>query len=99
MAELALAHPPAGQRLLRVAEVLHRRVDAGGRRPVNREVFRRAIGRHSATMEWTSLRDLSGTAEDGSRGSARATWRILLPWVGLGAALLAALIILLKLTL
>jgi hypothetical protein len=99
IAEMALAHPPSAHRIRRLEETLHGRVEPWGQRPVNREVFRRAVGRHSATMEWASLGDLSGAAKEGVGGTAQLTWKALIPWIGLVLALLASLIVLLNLTL
>ena len=49
-------------------------------------------------MEWASLGELSGAGERGAEGVERITWKALIPWIGLVIALLAALIVLLNLT-
>jgi len=66
VAELALAHPPPRDRLMRLERQLSVRATSGAGGRVNREVFRRAAGRHAETVEETALSGL--LLRDGDRG-------------------------------
>lgn len=97
--ELALAHPPAPDRLRRMSEALRRRVETGDERRVNREVFRRVAGRHAGLVELAPLNEIASPHRSPrDEGSGVFSWA-LLPWVGLAAALLVALAILLAFSL
>jgi len=93
--ELALAHPPARDRLRRMNEMLQRRVATGGERRVNREVFRRVAGQHAGSVEVAPLSEIASSVNAAEDKAPGARSRTLLPWVALAAALLAALAILL----
>ena len=103
--ELALAHPPPGDRLRRMDKALFGRDASGGRGRVNREVFRRAAGHRvlstqlarTSGMDGTLAADFAAAAPgDDSEvvpGSA-GTLRLAL-WLGLAvlAALLAVVLL------
>jgi predicted Zn-dependent protease len=91
VAELALSHPPAGARLRRIERLLHERVDTGGPRQVNREVFRRAARDHAETSESVSLRALSPSSKNEADSSFLDRWIARLPWIGIAAFLLLLL--------
>lgn len=89
--ELALAHPPAGERIRRIEETLAGRVVGDEVGLVNREVLRRAARRHASSVTRARLGEV-GNGVHGEAGAERArrsmAW---LPWAGAAAALLAAL--------
>jgi hypothetical protein len=94
VADLFLSHPPAGDRLRRVEETLARHVDSKATRLVNREVFRRAAGRHASTVETAALSDLT-TDQSSEPGAATVLDAVLskLPWIAVAAVLVTALIL------
>jgi hypothetical protein len=98
VAELTLAHPSARDRLQRVGSLLQRRIGTGTGQ-VNREVFRRVAGRHAGSVEKAPLNRIAEPAAQTGEGTDTPARRSLLPWIGLAAALLAALAILLVLAL
>jgi hypothetical protein len=95
VADLALSHPPARERSRRVERALFERVETGGPRQVNREVFRRAARDHAETSESASLRALAAESRDGEEPSFLDRWISRLPWIGIVAflALLLALVL------
>lgn len=97
VAELALAHPTCGDRLRRLEDELFRRIDAEPGRRVNREVFRRAAGRHADTVVRAPLDTVAPGAGETGGTSRRGGWQAALPWLAAGIALIITLLLLLGL--
>jgi predicted Zn-dependent protease len=94
VADLFLAHPPARDRLRRLEETLARHVESKPTRRVNREVFRRAAGRHASSVETAALSDFTAQRDtEAERGSFLEALLSRLPWVVVVAALITALIL------
>jgi predicted Zn-dependent protease len=93
--ELALCHPSPGDRLRVVESVLAGRVAAKGTGLVNREVFRRAAGRHARTVEPAALNAVGEDRTGAERNGFVAALLGRLPWIGLAAILLLALALML----
>jgi predicted Zn-dependent protease len=94
VADLFLAHPPARDRLRRLEETLARHVESKPTRRVNREVFRRAAGRHASSVETAALSDFTAQRDtEAETGSLLAALLSRLPWVAVVAALITALIL------
>lgn len=94
--ELLLAHPPVGQRIRIVEAALDGRVEAGEARRVNREVLRRAARRHASEVTVARLGEVAGAGAEEPGAVVRRSAVSWLPWAAALAALLAALLFLLR---
>jgi predicted Zn-dependent protease len=87
--ELALAHPPASDRIRRAEEILAGHVDTGEERLLNREVFRRAAQRHVSGVSRAALSEIAAAEEQGPASTRVAPW---VPWVGVLGMLVVTLL-------
>jgi predicted Zn-dependent protease len=91
VAELAVAHPPAADRMRRLERSLYGRVGGSEARRVNREVFRRAM-EPRALMTGMVKVDLDGHGPaPGAWGGPRVLSARMVLWISLGAAAAVAL--------
>jgi hypothetical protein len=91
--QLSLAHPSPGYRIRKLEKMLFGCVDSAEGRLVNREVFKRALGRPAGALDLVRLESLRDPSEAEGTGFAWLPGGMKLPWIGLILALIVTLLL------